>query len=275
LEYYPLQIINIFYNKTETGYREYLPSPSAARYVMCYWFFRRHGISGNILVNPDACADIIFDLGGSSSENFCRITGTFFERFDIDGSGMNTCGIRLRPGIMHYLIRDSAEILTGTTAAPDDFNLRFTDQIAEKISGKTDSEITSFFDSFIPEHFDKIITADHRFASANNIFNAFCEGKESEILFSGKTADRYFKRYFGMSRKKISSIIRFQNSLKMLAKGHPSVPDGYFDQAHFIKDFKTFSGMTPGEFKKNSLWAVTKTHFSLFGEPCRTIKTPP
>jgi len=67
-----------------------------------------------------------------------------------------------------------------------------------------------------------------------------------------KTLERRFAGLIGFTPKRFAGLVRFQhilsdigdyNSLTQCAYRH-----GYFDQAHFIKDFKTFSGYTPGEF---------------------------
>ncbi|MEM7380573.1 MAG: helix-turn-helix domain-containing protein [Bacteroidota bacterium] len=62
---------------------------------------------------------------------------------------------------------------------------------------------------------------------------------------------RYFKEYIGMSPKKFSSLIRFksvykQNVLSDAALGH-FFDHGYFDQSHFIKDFRANLGITPSD----------------------------
>nr|WP_262895832.1 helix-turn-helix transcriptional regulator [Aureivirga marina] len=65
---------------------------------------------------------------------------------------------------------------------------------------------------------------------------------------------RKFSSDVGLSPKQLSKIVRLQNSLKsLLQKEKTSLTNlayenEYFDQAHFIKDFKEFTGITPKEF---------------------------
>ena len=56
----------------------------------------------------------------------------------------------------------------------------------------------------------------------------------------------------GASPKKFTSIVRFRN---IIQDYHPKAPlsalgfeAGYYDQAHFIKAFKCFTGETPEMF---------------------------
>ena len=70
---------------------------------------------------------------------------------------------------------------------------------------------------------------------------------------------RKFSTTIGLSPKQLSKIIRIQATLKTLLNNeHQNLTDlayenEYFDQAHFIKDFKEFTGLTPKEFYGDSL----------------------
>ncbi len=60
---------------------------------------------------------------------------------------------------------------------------------------------------------------------------------------------RYFKQHFDISPKQFINIIRFKHLYKesVLQKNPPTeyLNYGYFDQAHFIKDFHRQTGITP------------------------------
>jgi AraC-like DNA-binding protein len=73
------------------------------------------------------------------------------------------------------------------------------------------------------------------------------------------------KRYalvYGMSFKQIQTNLRFQKAHQILWQTltkHQTINltklaynSGYFDQAHFIKDFKKYTGMTPGQYLKTN-----------------------
>ena len=80
----------------------------------------------------------------------------------------------------------------------------------------------------------------------------------SEACLCRKQFERVFAEHVGISPKQYLKIIRFQfvlfqkqqnNDLNMTELSYDS---GYFDQSHFINDFKSFSGMTPKQyFSKN------------------------
>jgi len=72
--------------------------------------------------------------------------------------------------------------------------------------------------------------------------------------FSTRQLERQFKALAGVSPKYLARSIRFEQIALRLFE-HPSAnlldlvfEFGYTDQAHFIRDFKAFAHMTPGEF---------------------------
>ncbi|WP_299109871.1 helix-turn-helix transcriptional regulator [uncultured Tenacibaculum sp.] len=66
--------------------------------------------------------------------------------------------------------------------------------------------------------------------------------------------ERNFKQHFGITPKKFQRITRLQKTVKnvLLSKSkhylHTALDSGYYDQSHFIKEFKYFSGLTPSEY---------------------------
>lgn len=65
---------------------------------------------------------------------------------------------------------------------------------------------------------------------------------------------RKFSSAIGLSPKQLSRTIRLQSALKMLLNDQFSnladlaYENEYYDQAHFIKEFKEYTGSTPKEF---------------------------
>jgi len=72
------------------------------------------------------------------------------------------------------------------------------------------------------------------------------------VGLSQSALERRFRRAVGASPKKFASIVRLRHVLHLRAKGadFTSIAHdaGYYDQSHFIKDFKRFSGLAPESF---------------------------
>jgi len=66
-----------------------------------------------------------------------------------------------------------------------------------------------------------------------------------------------FSEYTGLPPKLFYKINRFQHSLNLISQQEEKLTSiayssGYFDQAHFIKEFKLFTGVTPNTFAKQA-----------------------
>lgn len=72
-------------------------------------------------------------------------------------------------------------------------------------------------------------------------------------FLSMRQFERNFKLFTGFSPKLFSKIIRFQNTINQNIPSGTSLTEialdaGYADQSHFIRDFKSFAGITPKEY---------------------------
>lgn len=76
-----------------------------------------------------------------------------------------------------------------------------------------------------------------------------------EIGYSQCYINRIFKKSMGFSIKKYAEIIRIQQSIHMLNQNkEEEVYDklGFYDQSHFIKEFKKFTTFTPQKYMENT-----------------------
>jgi AraC-like DNA-binding protein len=75
-----------------------------------------------------------------------------------------------------------------------------------------------------------------------------------EVCLGIKQFERTFSKYVGINPKKYASIVRFHNVIQMKRKHKNSsmfqlaFDNGYYDQSHFIHDFKSLTGFTPKAF---------------------------
>jgi AraC-like DNA-binding protein len=76
----------------------------------------------------------------------------------------------------------------------------------------------------------------------------------AQSYLSSSQLERQFKHYTAISPKAYARIIRF-GSLQASLLVNPSIRladladvHGYSDQAHLIREFKSFAGCTPGDF---------------------------
>lgn len=84
------------------------------------------------------------------------------------------------------------------------------------------------------------------------------ESLADETGISKRQLLRRFDLYTGISPKTLARKIKFMNAVIKLKKHSMesltaiAYETGYYDQAHFIHDFREYSGLTPSQYLKNS-----------------------
>jgi methylphosphotriester-DNA--protein-cysteine methyltransferase len=70
-----------------------------------------------------------------------------------------------------------------------------------------------------------------------------------------RTLERLFDRHVGMPPKRLARLERFQAVLRRAGDGgdlrglrDAALAAGYFDQAHFLREFRAFAGVSPSTF---------------------------
>lgn len=141
-----------------------------------------------------------------------------------------------------------------------DTDIRF---LTEKLGNtRTHTEKFDLVESFLMRHFSPIASHDEQLIRSGlqvitHYRGLISTSKLAEALFvTPRTLERKFSTYLGKSPKQLSRIVRFQETLGDLYKPAPvnlievACKNGYYDQAHFIHEFKTFCGCTPVEFQR-------------------------
>jgi AraC-like DNA-binding protein len=74
-----------------------------------------------------------------------------------------------------------------------------------------------------------------------------------QYFISQRQFERRFKEYAGLSPKLFTRIVRFHSACQQFGNPNTSLTEiaydcGYYDQSHFIHDFKEFSGLHPKHY---------------------------
>jgi len=132
------------------------------------------------------------------------------------------------------------------------------------LNAKDIFQMAQFADAFLLSFFNykRAITDDGITAIAEELYNTTALLSVSQYAYKANMSIRNFERRFidevGISPKLYARITRFYNALenKML---HPRknwtdivYENGYYDQSHFIKEFKAFTGTTPSGYSINN-----------------------
>lgn len=128
------------------------------------------------------------------------------------------------------------------------------------LSATTYEEIIDYLFAFL-RYLLKVRTLKHNPLQLKEIINLIQKNQslsniQEAIGFSERKLERYCKEVIGLSPKTLSRLIRFHKISNLLQKNIPitkileTVP--YYDQAHFINEFKSFAGVSPGQFIQSS-----------------------
>lgn len=80
-----------------------------------------------------------------------------------------------------------------------------------------------------------------------------------ELEIGQRQLERKFVAAVGLSPKFLARIFRFQNTLQLIEKKefvsftNVAYDGGFYDQAHFIRDFKEFTGLNPKQYFSENL----------------------
>lgn len=257
--YRPIQP-SIKVDNRQIEYREFQPAKEIADYVYCFWQLKTISeLKEPYLyrVVSDGCIDIFFELENASPNfimGFCRK----YTEFPI-GKTFNYFGIRFLPSAFPALFQVSAKEFSNVSQALQpklpDFSNRLT-----AIRSK-DSSINGLSELLNAE-FGKLIF-QHNYEPESRFYNsliAIFEKKghldiEQDLKtgFSPRQLRRKFNYYIGTTPKAFSNVVRFQHILNVkpsrqsLKENKIYFDVGFFDQAHFIKQFKKFYGVSPSE----------------------------
>jgi AraC-like DNA-binding protein len=83
------------------------------------------------------------------------------------------------------------------------------------------------------------------------------ESLAREVGWSRRHLAARFREHVGLPPKALARILRFERAAERLRRGadltDAALDSGYYDQAHFNRDFKAFAGVTPTEYRVTSV----------------------
>lgn len=94
-------------------------------------------------------------------------------------------------------------------------------------------------------------------AMRKNSYTDDIETMASSFGITTRYLQKLFVQHIGIPPKLYCKISRFQQSLQLLNRQEQSLTSiaydcGYFDQSHFIREFKAFTGLTPSNYSTQS-----------------------
>ena len=240
------------------SYQEIKPADSLQNYIHCYWQLRTHQDLDTpyiYRVVSDGCIDIFFNLH-QTSESFVMGFCKRYTEFSI-GKEFNYAGIRFYPAVFPQLFNVSAKLLKDKDLPLEVIFPKIAEWIAKEIRADFEGavfKLDTYFESVVQ---GKSFPVDSRFQSALlEIYKRHGHletERELNVGLSPRQLRRLFNYYIGTTPKSFSQVVRFQYILnakpssQSLRNNKFYFDVGFVDQAHFIKNFTQFYGVTPAK----------------------------
>ena len=254
-------------------YKQYLPSTALRPYVKCYYVWEQHERLLNPLEvqsPPNGLGGIVFnysDPGEVLNEEeeweqvtSCFVAGQQTKNYSLRLSGkIGMIGIAFWPAGLSHLLGTPMAAFTGERF---DLNLvlckeaaRLEHQVLERTNNNQRIDmLEQFLQQKLRRLKARVDVVDHALDAIIQKRGIISISKLSDDLcISPRQLRRRFTEKVGVSPKLFSRIKLFNYISVLSSSSLASWTDmvyegGYYDQAHFIRDFSEFSGKRPSDF---------------------------
>ncbi len=260
------------------NYQTFEPCNELSTLIKCYWTLEspKEETPEKQIIVPDGCMEMIFHYGDlyrqylengtSIVQPKCFVFGQLTRPLEIEPTGeTGIFSVRFHSnGFLPFTTIPIKDMENRTVSLAEMFEKDGIDIEQKILAATTTSERIQLIEAFLLHRLtdkkiiDRIVksTVD-MILTANGQLSVEELSKQTRI--NRRQLERKFSSAIGLSPKQLSKTIRLQATLKMLlGKKFTSLTslayeNEYYDQAHFIKDFKELTGFTPKEFYGNNL----------------------
>ncbi len=260
------------------NYCTYEPTARLNHYIKCFWTLEAKAVENpdKQRIVPDGCMELIFHYGDlfkqytSKNESLlqprCFVFGQIIKPLEILPTGrIGIISARFYPDgfrafTNHPLEKFSNKAVTltkvfGNKAALFEQNV---------LLAKTNKQRVKLIEAFLLQKI--ALNNTEKSISKQYVNTILAENGQLTIAqladhfsITKRTLERKISTATGISPKQLSKVIRLHTILKALEEDRfknlttLAVKAGYYDQAHFINDFKEFTGVTPKGFYTDNL----------------------
>ncbi|MBC9933009.1 helix-turn-helix domain-containing protein [Chitinophaga qingshengii] len=256
-------------------YRQYYPSAQLADFIECYWVLhapaRFMDVPDRLI--PGGRVELIFNFGSPADwlitadnpqgvrQHGPVIMGQRNQIFYVKGWGkVNMLGIRFKPGGLAAFTNAPVADLLNTLLPAELLLGKAVKSLETRLSDcQDDDERVQLLDIILKTEL-KNAPADLQMVNHSiDILRNTPDDVSIDTIcrqtgWYYKKLERVFLKSVGYTPKHYHKILRFNKAVRYMRTTHILTDVchvcNYFDQAHFIRDFRLFTGTTPGQFKK-------------------------
>lgn len=249
---------------------KYVPCDALKPYIATFWGTEcpKSDIPNEgspLLVIPDTCVDIIFEMDHRTNRfrgHYSGINDRPFMVSSVVETTLVSCfairfyfwAVRL---FSDYHMRDSLNIFEDSNVYFNGWNSFFENMLNQT---RTIKERISIAEKFLLSKLDLNKRNNNVLNATYYILNSKGTKPIKEVCaytaLSQRQLERLFLEHIGISIKKVSSLVRYQNVWQDVVYSRVfDIQDsvekyGYTDQSHLLNEFKRFHGVTPNQAKK-------------------------
>ncbi len=254
----------------DLGYRQISPTPALRPFVQCYWLLegKQPVTAGRQeLLHPDGGTGINFNLGGRMTVdgwlpvNGVRFDGVNRRSYTLELAGRpEAFGVRFLPGGAHRLFgipMDELALrnLDATTVLPEFGGnwlerLMETETLVDRLRLVEHALLRRLSAAVAPSPLIQQGLAEIAATRGQSRIQSLAD----RIGVSGRQLERAFARHVGLSPKTYARLIRVRHARAAIKQRNGAalvdiaLDTGFFDQAHFVRDFKAVVGMAPAAY---------------------------
>jgi hypothetical protein len=268
------------------NYETYQPCNELRSLVKCYWTLEISAAenSEKQRIIPDGCIEMAFILADdikrfTSTDQYilqprAMIIGQIVDPFYIQPTGeVKTFAVRFYPFGFANFVDDLNKLANKETPLTEVFGKSLATDLEEKIiSASSTQQRIEVVETFLLSKLSDESTIDNLVRTTVDVLLASKGTSPIYAVVDGdhskrRQIERKFRKQIGISPKQFCRVIRLQTALKMLLHQttdtltHIAYESEYYDQAHFIKDFKEFTGTNPKDFLQDSQMALSSIFY--------------
>jgi AraC-like DNA-binding protein len=248
------------------------PAEALRPYIEHYWFVRQEPgevVDLRVEVFVDARADLVFNFEAPYRRETIGGPTVELAESNLDAQrlvpirilqrgSVRIAGVRFHLGGLAPFARDPLALVTDLTPEPAAvLGPAVLDLEAALSDDPGPDAAAALLDAFFLER-----RAPVQAAFARALATLTADGGRASVADLADAAgvterqlERLFARHLGIPPKTVGRIVRFQGALRSLMAdpgcplGELAATAGYYDQAHFIRDFRLFSGGVPRGYR--------------------------
>jgi len=239
--------------------------------VHCIWEQKSLGpMAWQIL--PSGCLELIFRLGPqleqvdslqlqqNPTRDFCFLSGLHTQTLKMRFVTFHNLGIQLSPLAAQAFFRIPCAELQDW-ALPGEELFKDLAQLEEHLQQAPDFQTRCrHLESFLLARIQESPELWQALRLKRRLEQGLRQGRvlepENLMGYSRTQTYRLFKTWFGLAPSQYMRLEQFTQSIAQIHRRSDSLTQiaqasGYFDQAHFVRSFRHFAGITPGYYKKH------------------------